>query len=181
MRRIPNTAARKSPRGSGTSRKIQELTFAPRREDYLVVNCRPGSPSREVSSCWPSPDPPSCVAGPHKPEFESEFKCLQKKAKQVCRRYVVEYESAGATCPAIDESNDCLSFCSTTCFPPGGLCSSGAACSNGFCESGENCATCPSDCCPGIPAITKWGLIVLALLTLSAGTLIPQSRAKRVT
>lgn len=58
-------------------------------------------------------------------------------------------------------------------------------CGDEICEEGEDCETCPEDCpceegevcvdgeCVNIiPTVSEWGLIIMALLALTAGTLI---------
>lgn len=49
-----------------------------------------------------------------------------------------------------------------------------ADCGDGICEPGETCAGCPEDCgpCGDIPTVSGWALIVMALLLLTAGTIV---------
>ncbi len=46
-------------------------------------------------------------------------------------------------------------------------------CGDGVCE-GEDCESCPDDCgpCEAIPTVSEWGLIIMALLALTAGTIV---------
>lgn len=51
-------------------------------------------------------------------------------------------------------------------------------CGDGVCESPEDCCACPGDC-PGtceqdvcVPTLSGWGMVVMALLSLSAGTVV---------
>ncbi len=58
-------------------------------------------------------------------------------------------------------------------------------CGNEICQEGEDCETCPEDClceegevcvdgeCVNIiPTVSEWGLIIMALLLLTAGTIV---------
>jgi cysteine-rich repeat protein len=73
-----------------------------------------------------------------------------------------------------------------------GLVESGEECDDGGIEPGDGCSetcivepgsTCtgePSVCITGIPAVSDWGLVVMGLLVLVAGTIVTtqQGRAK---
>ena len=48
----------------------------------------------------------------------------------------------------------------------------GQECGNGICEAGEDSETCPADCADAIPTVSEWGLIVMTLLLLTAGTIV---------
>ena len=48
-------------------------------------------------------------------------------------------------------------------------------CGDGICNFGEDCESCEMDCgpCePAIPTVSEWGLIVMTLLALTAGTIV---------
>lgn len=75
---------------------------------------------------------------------------------------------------------------------PGGACCSAAGCEDGasqdHCEAGGNAkymgdgTTCEEACPNGIPAVTEWGLVVMLLLVLAAGTVVlKRARALRTT
>lgn len=75
--------------------------------------------------------------------------------------------------PAPPAPSSCQQFGWT--IPDSALCE---ACGNGSCEGGENCCNCPDDCAGGceegvcIPTISEWGMVVMGLLLLTAGTLV---------
>ncbi len=51
----------------------------------------------------------------------------------------------------------------------------GIYCPDGSCNFGETCESCEMDCgpCePAIPTVSEWGLIVMTLLALTAGTIV---------
>jgi len=56
-------------------------------------------------------------------------------------------------------------------------------CGDGICNFGETCESCEMDCgpCqPAIPTVSEWGLIVMTLLALTAGTIV-FARRRRTT
>ena len=58
----------------------------------------------------------------------------------------------------------------------------GQVCGDEMCDENEDCASCPEDCepCPAVPTVSEWGLIVMTLLLLTAGTIV-FSRRRRPT
>ncbi len=48
-------------------------------------------------------------------------------------------------------------------------------CGDGICNFGETCESCEMDCGPclaPVPTVSEWGLIVMTLLALTAGTIV---------
>ena len=59
----------------------------------------------------------------------------------------------------------------TNVFGEGG----GIYCGDGICNFGETCESCEKDCGPceaPIPTVSEWGLIIMTLLALTAGTIV---------
>jgi len=99
----------------------------------------------------------------------------------VCGNGSCESGENRCTCPS-----DCGGFCGDGTCCPGETCNCpadcGGSCGDGACNCDESCCTCPQDCqglCSDgicIPTMSEWGLLVMAVLVLTAGTVVVMRR-----